>query len=156
RPSLGGDRPTSTAAAPPKWGSFHPGQTRTSDSWRVHTSGYTTPQPLRTADSPVVVFRRGRAISFEKHGAIAIGNLAKLPHQDRRRHRQRRADHVADHGLEPELTSCAHERQPFGKPPALIELDVDHVESACQTLQIRERLDAFICGNRDGRPKAIE
>ena len=73
---------------------------------------------------------RHGAIVVEKDRPIEIDDAAELAHQERGRHRQRRAHHVSDHCVHPVLACSASHREAFSKATALVELDVHHLESA--------------------------
>jgi len=74
-----------------------------------------------------------------------------LPQHEGRSHRQAGADHVADHHAEAVPTRLRCHQQRFRETATLVELDVDHVETAGRGGHVGKRKDAFVPGDRDQR-----
>lgn len=69
--------------------------------------------------------------------------------QNRRRHRQRRSNHAANHDLEAQCFGATAQIERGGKPSGFVELDVDCVIAAAKIGQIVNAMYAFISAYRD-------
>ncbi|ASR44465.1 hypothetical protein BEN78_14945 [Xanthomonas citri pv. mangiferaeindicae] len=80
---------------------------------------------------------------------------ARVPgHMQRRRDRQRRAAHAADHDVEPLRLRCVQQRQRTGQATGLVELDVHYLVEPAQAGQVGGDVAGFIRAQQGGRVEA--
>src|SRR4051812_41793508 len=89
-----------------------------------------SPNLVRAPDGTLAIFAGRAAVLAEERGAVEVDDVAMLPDDEGRRHREAGADHVADHHPEAVAARFLGNQQRLGEPAALVELDVDHVEAA--------------------------
>src|SRR5215470_1032472 len=94
------------------------------------------PYCLRAVDQTIAVLHMIGAIAFQEDRSVEIDDLAELPDEERRRHRERGTDHVAYHGIDANLLRRAGHGESLGQATAFVELDIEYAESPYQTADI--------------------
>lgn len=94
------------------------------------------------------VAQAGLAISRQQQRTIQIDKLRALRNQQRRRHRQRRAEHAADHDLEIQAPGFFFKFQRLGEAASLVEFDVHRIIETHESAQAGAVVHAFIRADR--------
>src|SRR4051812_4071787 len=137
--------PRGTASAPP-------GQKSRCGSVTISTSRspgelFTVSAPqnrFRRIDRAAVIAQTGHPVGGEQQWCVEINDLGLLRDEQRRCHRKRCADHAADHDYETTLPRGGGERQRFGQPAGFVELDIDGVVLADETVDISCRVTGLV------------
>src|SRR5262249_27581536 len=89
------------------------------------------------------------SVLSEERRPVEVDDVTMLADDECGRHGEAGPHHVADHYAEAEAPCLLGDQQRFGEAAALVELDVEDIEAADQTLDIIEAERAFVGGDGD-------
>src|SRR3546814_6144796 len=78
-----------------------------------------------------------RTIVFQENRAVEIDDRAILAEQECRRHRERAAEHIADHDVAPQCARPFRKAQAVGETAAFVEFDIDRLRSEEHTSELQ-------------------